>query len=150
MEFTSLNPDDSHIVEDAFEKERPLNKPQRANCLYLFETIDDAKKHWSKMSEGKLYEVELSIEEILHKGDMTLVDIAFKSKDDISSLEENGKKYWASEYTECPVVEILVQQALVSGIISKDQNDRREYFISWAMPNSNLKYYKRNNILQNR
>jgi hypothetical protein len=37
------------------------------------------------------------------------------------------------EETEMPRVEILISEGVVSDIISKDENERSQYFRNWAL-----------------
>lgn len=133
QKFVSLNPNGSQKIEEVFEIMRPQEKPKRDTCLYLFEDLNDAKKHWSKMSDGKLYEVSLLENDILHRGDMELFDKAFMSRDNMETVKTCAKDYWDGKKTTHPIIEILVRQATISRIISKDQNERINYLRSWAL-----------------
>ena len=130
-EFTILNPKGSNQLEELFELYRPESKQERSKCLFLFEDLTVAKKHWSKMTDGKLYEVEVDEESILHRADMQLVDKAFTSK--YEDRVEFAKNYWMGRETAKPKIEILANQAMVTNVISKDQDKRREYLKSWAI-----------------
>jgi hypothetical protein len=129
-EFTSKNPEGSIIVEELFELSRPEGKPVRHECLFLFENLEVAKKHWSKMKDGKLYKVEIDDEEILHKGDMEYVDKAFIVESN-SDKNDCARDYWAGIKTDNPRIEILVSSAIVTEIISNNDHERKEYLISW-------------------
>ncbi|NJA07566.1 hypothetical protein HC024_17790 [Methylococcaceae bacterium WWC4] len=132
-EFASLNPKGSNEIEQVFEHRRPDGKPNRVGCLYLFENEVVAKQHWSKMADGKLYEVELRDEPILHRGDMRFVDAAFASSD-ISTIEKCAIDYWEGIETEKPRIEILATRATIVQVISKDQVERRTYLMNWPPP----------------
>jgi hypothetical protein len=80
-QFHEQNPRGSDKVESIFEAKRPDTKPSRLDALYLFEDFVVAKKHWSKMTDGKLYEVRVEASEVRHRGDMRLVDEAFCCSD---------------------------------------------------------------------
>jgi len=129
-EFTTQNPEGSEEIENLFESARPNKKPIRSTCLYLFEDLTVAKKHWSKMADGKLYEVEVDEALILHRADMRLVDKAYCTKDE---AERNAcaSEYWSGIETSNPRIEILVENAVVVKIVSKDQNERRKYLVNW-------------------
>lgn len=131
-EFTSRNPEGSNLIEDLLESLRPSEKPERSKCLYLFEDLTVAKKHWSKMTDGKLYEVEVDEQSILHRADMQLVDSAFVSEDS-KEKAEFANDYWLGKETGMPRIEVLVDQAEVVSVISKNQDERRAYFRSWAL-----------------
>lgn len=137
-EFLAKNPLGSMDNEKIFEKMRPNNLPPRAECLYVFEHLNDAKKHWSKMRGGKLYKVTVKISDILHKGDMSLVDLAFVNQSMPEVVATYVRQYWLGECTSKPVIEVLVRNALIAEVISKNDQERQAYFKSWAisgMPN---------------
>jgi hypothetical protein len=73
-EFMSKHPEKGKLAEVALEKSRPRKKPKRKECLMLFEDEECARDHWAKMKDGKLYRVEIDDDDILHRGDMKLVD----------------------------------------------------------------------------
>jgi len=129
-EFATKNPEGSSEIEDLFEAERPHGKSPRIGCLYLFEDEIVAKKHWSKMADGKLYEVEIDESSILHRADMRFVDKAFLSTD-TSEREVCAKDYWSGVETDTPRIEILVNEATVVNVVSKDQIERRKYLLNW-------------------
>jgi hypothetical protein len=131
-EFIIKNPQGSHRVEDLFEFKRPSNKPMRSESLFLFENLEVAKKHWSEMIDGNLYEVEVDNSSILHRADMQLVDLAFRTENE-SELERCAADYWMGKETNNPRIEVLVKKAIISNVISKSQSERREYFKSWAL-----------------
>lgn len=131
-EFVTLNPEGSQRVEECFEQERPTDKPLREKCLYLFESLDVAKKHWSKMTGGMLYEIDIDESMILHRADMQLVDAAYRESDE-NALKKCAIDYWAGVETPSPRIEILVSEAIVSRVVSKDQKERVEFFKSWAL-----------------
>jgi hypothetical protein len=132
-EFFSLNPEGSNKVEEIFENNRPYDKPNRIGCLYLFENEVVAKKHWSKMADAKLYEVDFLEELILHRGDMRFVDKAF-AVSELADKVQCAKDYWAGVETKTPRIEILVHSAVISRVISKDQAERRKYLLNWPAP----------------
>lgn len=132
-EFLDKNPTGSADIEKAFEDNRPKKLPPRAECLYVFLTIEDAKKHWSKMSGGKLYEVTVDGNNIFFRGDMSLVDCAYVNLSAPETVAACAKSYWSGECGSKPVIEILVKEARVSAVISKNEQERKEYFKSWAM-----------------
>lgn len=129
-QFQELNPRGSDKVERIFEAKRPDTKPSRLDALYLFEDFVVAKKHWSKMKDGKLYEVRVEDSEVRHRGDMRLVDEAFGCSD-LADIEACADRYWAGEMTASPIMELLVQSAAVSAVLSKDQAERRRYLLNW-------------------
>jgi hypothetical protein len=129
-DFFEKNPDGSKEIEYLFESVRPEKKPNRIGCLFLFENEVAAKKHWSKMTDGNLYEVEVDDYSVLHRADMRLVDKAFSSTNK-EQIENCAKEYWNGVETEQPRVEILVKEATVTAIISKDQTERKYYLLNW-------------------
>lgn len=132
-EFHLLNPVGISELEEVFEAARPKGLPERGQSLFVFESLKDARKHWSKMADGKLYEVNVAPQAVLFRADMALVDSAYRASAVLSALLEHARKYWAAEKSEVPVIEVLVSSATVSAIVSKDQKERREYLKSWAL-----------------
>ena len=47
-------PEKTKLLEQRLEDFRPNDKPRRIDCLFLFESLDLAKRHWSIMEQGKL------------------------------------------------------------------------------------------------
>lgn len=132
-EFLTKNPSGSIDNEQIFEKLRPSNLPPRADCLYVFEHINDAKKHWSKMSGGKLYKVSVRADDILHKGDMALVDLAFVNRSESETVETSVRQYWQGELTAKAIIEVLVREAIIEEVISKSDQERLAHLRSWAI-----------------
>lgn len=132
-EFLDKNPTGSADIEKTFEDNRPKGLPPRAECLYIFLSIEDAKKHWSKMSGGKLYEVTVETSNILFRGDMSLVDSAYVNRSKPEEITACAKSYWSSECGSKPVIEVLVKEAHVSAVISKNEQERMAHFKSWAL-----------------
>jgi hypothetical protein len=132
-EFLVKNPMGSADIEKAFEDKRPKDLPPRSECLYVFLTIGDAKKHWSKMSGGKLYEVTVEAGNIFFRGDMSLVDCAYVNLLEPEKVAACAKSYWSGECGSKPVIEVLVKKAHVSVVISKNEHERKDYFKSWAI-----------------
>jgi hypothetical protein len=140
-EFLTKNPSGSMDNEQIFENLRPSNLPPRADCLYVFEHLNDAKKHWSKMSGGKLYKVSVKVSDVLHKGDMAIVDLAFVNRSEPETVETYVHQYWRGESTDKAIIEVLVREALIAEVISKNDQERQAYFKSWAiigMPNPSI------------
>lgn len=134
-DFLQKNPKGSHEIESLFESMRPTEKPQRAHCLYLFENLEVAKKHWSKMTDGNLYEVNLDESQVLHRADMQFVDMAFRAEDSNERIQY-AKNYWSGIESGEPRIEILTQSAIISGIVSQNQDERRAYFKSLVLTTS--------------
>lgn len=132
-DFTALNPHGSQDVEDVFERIRPMDKPIRSGNLFLFTDETSAKKYWSKMADGKLYRATIDPTLSHHKGDMRLVNQAFELRADTEELEKIAIRYWAGDLTENPIIEVIVPNATISGVVSKDQQERRAYLMSWAI-----------------
>lgn len=137
-EFTVLNPQGSQDVEDVFERVRPLGKPKRIGNLYLFKDEISAKKHWSKMTDGKLYRATFDSKLPRHEGDMCLFNQAFELRTNIDEVEKLANRYWAGDLTEKPIIEVIVLQATISEVVSKDQQERRAYLASWGLVHHSL------------
>lgn len=114
------------IVEKILEENRPSNKPKRDEVLHVFEKLEDARKFWSKMHNGKLYEVIFDDEKILHRGDMKITEYMYNNYGNTQTLNKMAEKYWKEEYTENPEIEILVISATITKILSKSEAERSE------------------------
>ena len=102
------------LVEAALEAARPFGKPTRANRFMTFETEADAIKHWARMTDGILYEVELDAGAILHRADMRIVDRIGKLLREDPSADVSGltKKYWDGVIETGPA-ELLCEPGVV-------------------------------------
>lgn len=117
----------ARAVEDALESHRPLQKAQRTTCVFVFADEKCARKHWSKMENGKLYAVELDECQILHRGDMALMDemkVHLEAGKDVSEL---ARKYWAGEFSENPEIEVLAPNVAVLETLSDSEIERDNY-----------------------
>jgi len=132
-EFPALNPAGSGDIEIIFEEKRPSHLPSRFNCIYVFESLTDAKKHWSKMRDGKLYEVTVATSDILHRADMSLVDAAFINRSSPATVETCAQQYWSGQCGTKPVIEFLVKKARVSNALHNSEQERTAYFRSWVI-----------------
>jgi hypothetical protein len=125
--FKSLT-DAGKIVEQSLESNRPKGKPKRNEVLHIFESLEPAKKFWSKMKDGKLYKVRTDDKQVCHIGDMQLTeklhDIVKKNGDHKPVAES----YWEGERTESPEIELLVNYAIVTEVISNNDDERRAFF----------------------
>lgn len=131
--FTGLNPPGSQEVEAVFEKVRPINKPTRSGNLFLFTDEVAAKRHWSKMTDGKLYRAIVDPTLMRHEGDMRLVNHAFELRADPEEVEKIAIRYWAGDLTKNPILEVIVPNATISQVVSKDQRERMAFLRSWAV-----------------
>ncbi|WP_231890384.1 hypothetical protein [Methylomonas methanica] len=114
-------------VEDFLEESRPGSKTCRTNCLFVFCDEQCAKKHWSKMSNGKLYHVEIYEDSICHRGDMALMDRMKELVEEGKSIEELAGAYWRSECSSAPEIEIMVESAFVIEVLSVSDAERLAY-----------------------
>lgn len=63
-------------MERALEHARPTDiKPNRKNCLFIFEDLKEVERYWSPHDGSYLYEVEIEEGAVLHCGDMQLTDL---------------------------------------------------------------------------
>ena len=133
-EFILQNPDGSQEVENIFEKFRPESCCSRKQVLFVFKNECDAKKHWSKMIGGILYEVKVHRDNVLFEADMALFNSAYVEKKDSDAVCRYAKQYWAGNVSEKPIIEVFLKNssAEVSRVISKDRQEREKYFKSWA------------------
>lgn len=113
------------IIENYLEENRPSDKPERHKFLFLFEKLENAKKFLWKMQNGKLYKIEISGKNILHKGDMEITEKMYQENEQ-EILTELAIQYWSGDVLSNPTIEILVKSALVIEVISKDEEDRKK------------------------
>jgi hypothetical protein len=125
-EFMSRHPEKGKLAEAALEKHRPSDKPKRQECLMLFENEECARNHWAKMTGGRLYRVGVDAAEILHQGDMKLVDAIGEllSESKAANVTEETTRYWNGEDTG-GCIETLVKQGKVLEELG-DEKSRRE------------------------
>lgn len=115
-------------VEDTLEVTRPKNqKKLRTECLFVFEDEKCAKKHWSKMVDGKLYEVSIEGAITFHRGDMALMDAMKQLLEAGSDITKLAEDYWREECSAKPEMEILVSSAVVVDVISTSDNERKDH-----------------------
>ena len=110
-------------VESIFERLRPDGAPSRATSLFLFTDLLAAQWHWSKMTGGILYEASVCAD-ITFIGDMKLVDHAGRCSS-VIEVEAIAKQYWSQERTSKPVFEVLVPEAIITGIVCNNQQERQ-------------------------
>lgn len=128
-QFSTLHPDSGKRAEAILDDVKPEGKPHRKDCLMLFESEDAARKHWSKMSNGKLYEVEIDAAKILHRGDMNLVDEigALIKQGDDDQAHARARDYWLKTPEAKACIEVLIGQGQVKRLIG-DNAARIEEF----------------------
>lgn len=117
-------------VEDHLEARRPPGGRARTECTFVFSKLQDAEAHWRKMRDGKLYEVAIEDGEIVHTGDMHLMDLMNEAAEQGAPLSTMAEQYWSSRMTPAPVVEVLVPSARIIAVINTDEGARRAAFIS--------------------
>lgn len=123
-EYYDKFPPETQLVEERFEEFRPSHKPPRRGCLFLFESLDAARNHWSIMTDGKLYKTELADEDILHCGDMRLLDVIADKVKTGEPTDQLYRDYWNGVMTDQPIVELMVSSAPIVAVVSKDQEER--------------------------
>lgn len=126
--FISKHPLKGKEAERILARRKPESKPERSVCLMVFEDENCARRHWAKMSGGKLYEVQIVKADILHRGDMRLVDEIGESLTYEAVAEKIADRYWAGEITDKPIVELLLREAIIARLISDDHAERRAEF----------------------
>ncbi len=123
------------MIEDELSATRPDQIPLRRKCLFLFEGLDAAKKHWSKMKDGKLYKVKVEPLDIFHRGDMALIDCMKALAEAELDWQEAATMYWTGETSTMPEIEVMVQSAVVVEIISESDEERLNHLRRrWGLP----------------
>ena len=123
-EYFDKFPPETKLLEERFELFRPTIKPPRRECLFLFESLDAARNHWSIMTDGKLYKTDVPNDAILHRGDMRLLDVIADKTKAGESTKQTYVDYWNGVMTGEPIIEIMVASAPIIDIVSKDQEER--------------------------
>ncbi len=126
-QFQSMHNEAGMKMEAALSKGRPDGKPDRAECLMLFEDEDCARKHWSKMSNGKLYTVAAQEGEVLHRGDMRLAESIGDGAHRGNDVSELARRYWEGELTDSPCVEVLVLEGVIVECIGMEAERVEEF-----------------------
>lgn len=125
-------------VEAVFESRRRVHLPQRVRARYVFEALEGAKKYWSKMKNGNLYEVEVELSDVLLRDDMTLVDSGHALLGSADQVAEKADRYCAERTAENATVEVIIGHARVSRIISKNDTERYQHLRSRVLVRSSL------------
>jgi hypothetical protein len=114
-------------VEDTLESRRPKTKQQRTECLFVFDDEVCARKHWSKMKDGKLYRVSIDEACISHRGDMALMDTMKQLGETEKDMTAVADAYWRGESGTKPEFEIMVPMAVVTEVISTSDEERQDH-----------------------
>jgi hypothetical protein len=124
-------------IEDELENTRPAQKLARTNCLFVFESLPTAEKHWSKMKDGKLYQLAIDDAAIVHRGDMALMDEMKSVIEAGGEYRSIAHEYWNSTMSSTPEVELLISDAVVSDIINISDAERVAFLRKrWGIPAS--------------
>lgn len=107
--------DESMKVENILNATRP-DIPERKDCLFLFSELSAALNFFRKYG-GYVYEVEVDILDIYHRGDMNKLDnlldlVRFTDDEDI--LTAAGYEYWeGGTHTFMPCYEYFAKSCIV-------------------------------------
>lgn len=115
------------VVEDALETHRPDSKTKRTSCLFVFEDLVAAKKHWSKMKEGKLYRVTIEDGSVLHRGDMALMDEMKELAEADKDMAPLAQAYWRGELSSRAEIELMLSSAVIAEVLSVSDSERQNY-----------------------
>lgn len=97
-------------IENLFETKRPIEKPNRANARYLFKNEDDALDFITSKDDHYLYKVTVKSEDITHIGDWNWLQEASKN---LTNITYYAKCYWTGKTTDNPIMELIVNEAVV-------------------------------------
>ena len=106
-------------MEKALEDARPRHKPNRKDCLFVFDDLGAVQRHWRTHDGSYLYEVEIDEATVPHCGDMELTDqigAEFRKPTDRADHDRVAglvKAYWKGGQSTKPVREFLVPCAKV-------------------------------------
>jgi hypothetical protein len=132
-DFAELHQDIGKEMEELLARLRPKKKPVRRDNLFVFEDVEAAKKYWSKMKGGNLYEVEIDAKRILHRGDMELTEEIgrlLRGKQDATQL---AIQYWKGVMSKAPEVELLVPQATALQLLGSEAERLEELKRRWGV-----------------
>lgn len=76
------------------------------------------------MTGGKLYQVEIDEDSVLHRGDMALMDRMKALVEEGKDVKELAAAYWAGEESTNPEIEIMVEYAVVEKVLSTSDSER--------------------------
>jgi hypothetical protein len=113
-------------VEDLLERKRPKDKPERNKILMLFIDFKDALKHWTNQKGAIFYQTFIDENAVLHKGDYVIVEKihAALNNNDITRAESLADDYWKGVLTQRPIIELFVNEALITKVISDSEKER--------------------------
>lgn len=114
--------DDRGAIEERFEELRPASKPTRQSAVFVFESIDAAKRFITPKQNHFLYEVDVRGEP-RHRGDWTWLDKARQSPE---TIDECAHSYWAGSATDSPVWEWVVGEAVATQDVSPTAQERAD------------------------
>lgn len=103
-------PADRLEVESVLESMRPSEKPRRTDARYVFKEHHSALAWAIDAVDRKVYEVE--VEKVLHEGDWNWIGRIWKESD-AGIRKQMAAKYWKSEFSDQPTVELIVSKATV-------------------------------------
>ena len=127
QEYYEKFTDSAKVVEDTLELTRPQTKKQRTECLFIFESEVSARKHWSKMTDGKLYRVEIEEANVCHRGDMAMLDTMKRLAEAGDCMTAVADSYWRGELGAVPEVEIMLSRAVVNEVLSTSEVERLDH-----------------------
>jgi hypothetical protein len=112
-------------IEDALDRERPKTmKLPRFECLFVFESLQVARKHWSQLRDGKLYRVEIERTKMLYRADMAMMDKMKVEAEAGRNWRSLVLDYWNGVSSAEPEFEIMTTDAKVIEIISTSDSER--------------------------
>lgn len=107
-------------IEEVFEDLRSEgDDPPRKGRRFVFEDLDGAKSFLIRKKSERLFEVEVSQDAILHRGDWNWLNRAMEN-----DPESCARSYWSGEPTENPIWEWIVSKAFVVREIEVDSKER--------------------------
>jgi hypothetical protein len=150
-QFMDMHHDAGRLMEEALAAGKPDGKPERRDCLMLFEDEACARAHWLKMTDGKLYSVEIDDAEILHRGDMALTDSIGALLLQKQSPDDLVRQYWAGGLTGALKVEVLVRSGIVHCLIGTNEQRIKAFRKKYISHKSGPEPYEdeQNNLFRN-
>jgi hypothetical protein len=109
-----MGPDAGLEAEKLLEKQRPSNKPSRLNCVFAFETPEEASR-WGSSSDGRKIVAGIPLGKV-HRADMTVLEAM------AAQWHDDGVQY---DYAESAEEEKAIEEessALINAMISNYWN----------------------------
>lgn len=97
-------------VEQLFDCMKPEGKQSRLGARFVFECERDARSHIANRHIAFMYEIDLSVHEVSHRGDWRWLELAMAEPE---LAKDYAARYWDGMATDEPVWEYIVTGGVV-------------------------------------